>query len=28
VSIGHNIIARAVFIGLDQAVKEVLALLR
>jgi pyridoxine 5-phosphate synthase len=27
-SIGHNIIARAVFIGLDQAVKEVLALLR
>ncbi|MCD6264138.1 pyridoxine 5'-phosphate synthase [Candidatus Bathyarchaeota archaeon] len=28
VSIGHNIIARAVFIGLDQAVKEVLAVLR
>ncbi len=28
VSIGHNIIARAVFIGLDQAVKEILAVLR
>lgn len=27
VSIGHNIIARAVFIGLDQAVKEALAAL-
>ena len=25
VSIGHNIIARAVFVGLDQAVKEILA---
>ena len=28
VSIGHNIIARAVFIGLDHAVKEILAVLR
>jgi len=28
VSIGHNIIARAVFVGLDQAVKEILAVLR
>jgi len=28
VSIGHNIIARAVFTGLDQAVKEVLAVIR
>jgi len=27
VSIGHNIIARAIFIGLDQAVKELLAIL-
>lgn len=28
VSIGHNIIARAVFIGLDRAVKEILEVLR
>lgn len=28
VSIGHNIIARAVFVGLDQAVEEILAVLR
>ena len=28
VSIGHNIIARAVFIGLDQAVKEIVEVLR
>ncbi len=27
VSVGHNIIARAIFIGLDQAVKELLAIL-
>ena len=28
VSIGHNIITRAVFVGLDQAVEEILAVLR
>lgn len=27
VNIGHNIIARALFIGIDRAVKEILAVL-